>query len=69
MPDFHTSCSSATPSALDRLQSLRDRGPGDDFMAFESEVHALVAEVEREVLAAGLERLDIDTPAVLIDGV
>lgn len=69
MPDLHIASSTTTPSTLDRLQSLRERGPGEDFAAFESEVRALLAELEREVVAEGLEQLDIGAPAVLIDGV
>jgi hypothetical protein len=40
----------------------------EDFEGFEREVHALFAEAEREVLAEGLERLDVDLPLVVIEG-
>lgn len=40
----------------------------EDFEDFEREVHALFVEAERDVLAAGLEGLDVDLPYVIIEG-
>ncbi len=40
----------------------------EDFERFECEVHALFVTAEREVLGDGLSRLDVDVPAVVIDG-
>jgi hypothetical protein len=38
------------------------------FESFEREVHTLFKQAEREVLAEGLERFDVDVPYVLIEG-
>lgn len=40
----------------------------EDFERFEREVHALFVTAEREVLGDGLSMLDVDVPAVVIDG-
>jgi hypothetical protein len=47
----------------------RRRGPQTGIEAFERELHARVAEVEREILAEELGRLDVDVPALLLEGV
>ena len=75
MPVFHArSCraSTATPHPiLQRLDTalgvLRERA-GEDFEAFEREIHALFRQAEREVLAENLERLDLDAPYIVIEG-
>jgi len=41
---------------------------GEGFEAREREIHALFVEAEREVLAEGLERLDVDVPHIMVDG-
>lgn len=61
------------PAALDRLlrrvsELLEDQALQADFEHFEREVHAAFCEAEREVVADGLQRQDIDLPYVLIDG-
>ena len=63
----------ATSAGLQRLQeALRKRCEreveAEDFEDFEREVHALFVQAEREVLAEGLARFDVDRPHVLIDG-
>ena len=78
MPVFHArsrraSTTATTPPSLQRLEAALgaqcERGPGaDGFESFEREVHALFVQAEREVLAEGLERLDVDVPYVVIDG-
>jgi hypothetical protein len=62
-----------TPPCLQRLHAalaaLCEGEPGTDgFETFEREVHALFVRAEREVLAEGLERFDVDVPHVVIDG-
>ena len=74
MPTCHTAHDLTTSSALDRLLAwVADRkqalGPVDDYRAFEDGLHALMAEVERDLLAAELTRLDLNVPELLIDGV
>jgi hypothetical protein len=66
--------SSTFGPALQRLSSfLRQRekslNPIDDFEGFELEVRDLVMEVETEIVGAELAKLDIDQPAILVDGV
>jgi hypothetical protein len=61
-------------TALARLEEfLKERrskqGPQAGIEAFERELHAHVAEVERELMAEELARYDVDVPALLIDGV
>ena len=73
MPVFHPSVRRAsattTPAALRRLaQALNTLSQGEGFEALEREVHALFVQAEREVLAGELERLDVDTAYVVIDG-
>ncbi len=43
--------------------------PVEDFRVFEERLHALFAEAECEVLGQELARLDIDAPAVIVDGI
>lgn len=77
MPVFHTLASKSNAptaaAALTRLQGALEKlcaksGGLRDFERFEREAHAVFVEVEREVLAEELERLDVDLPYVLIDG-
>lgn len=78
MPVFHahTRRATTTPDAHPSLQrlgaaldTLFDCVPGTEgFESFEREVHALFVQAEREVLAEGLERLDVDVPWVVIGG-
>jgi hypothetical protein len=67
----------ATPVAIDAsLQHLhaalvkrRERNTTEEgFESFERDVHELFVQAEREVLAEELQRLDVDVPAVMIDG-
>ena len=65
---------STTPTAVERLlQALTFRQdatePVEDFRAFEESLHAVFAAAEREVLGHELARLDIDMPAVIVDGI
>jgi len=60
-------------SALDRLREFlvarREAAPAlGDLEVFERELHAQVLEVEREMLASELARLDLDVPTVVIEG-
>ncbi len=60
-------------AALQRLQrevvaKISAMNEVEDFERFEREVHALFVTVEREVLGDGLSRLDVDVPAVVIEG-
>lgn len=50
-------------------QYRRQRGPHEGLEAFERELHQHVAALERELVAEELSRLDVDIPALLIDGV
>ena len=73
MSVFHRSARRAsatrTRAALRRLaQALNTLSQGEGFEALEREVHALFVQAEREVLAGELERLDVDTAYVVIDG-
>lgn len=52
---------------LDTLRMKKRMGP-HDFAEFERELHERVMEVERDVIAAELKRLDIDADAILIEG-
>jgi hypothetical protein len=60
-------------SALDSLhrfvEARRDAKPVEDFERFEVEIHSLCANVEREIAAAELARLDMDVPVIEIEGV
>ena len=47
---------------------MRRRGPKETFEAFEKRVHEQLQAVEREILAEDLERADVDTDAVVVDG-
>ena len=77
MPVFHASRSCTSDAAfrgsVQRLQTglvvLCKRVSVDGGLEdFERELHALFTQAEREVLAEGLERFDVDVPYVLIDG-
>ena len=66
--------STATPSAVERLLHAvaarrASTEPVEDFGVFEEKLHAVFAEAEREVLAQELGRLDLDVPAVIVDGI
>lgn len=60
-------------SALARLgqfvEARRSSKPVEDFEAFEQRLHALCAEVEREIAAEELARLDMNTAVIEVDGV
>jgi hypothetical protein len=70
----HEQTALVTPlRALDRLQAFlagrwSSKEPCGDMECFERELHEYVVEVEREVLAEELARLDVDLPAVMIEG-
>jgi len=70
----HECTASVTPqSAVDRLQAFMaerrsSKQPCGDMEGFERELHGYVVAVEREVLAEELARLDVDLPAVTIEG-
>ncbi len=72
MTACHIRLVSSTPSALDQLreafEDLRSGEPVEDFRSFEVELHELVSAVEREALRLALAGLDIDAPAVVVDG-
>jgi hypothetical protein len=60
-------------TALARLEEFleerrRKQGPQTGIEAFERELHAHVAEVERELMAEELARYDVDVPVVQIKG-
>jgi hypothetical protein len=54
-------------AALDTLRMKDKRSPGA-FAEFERELHARVMEVERDVLAAEMKKLDVEADAVVIAG-
>jgi len=63
-----------TNEAIDRLRAFvsERRRSGEvvqDLEVFEREVHAVVAELEREVVAEELARFDLDVPEIVLDGV
>ena len=70
----HECTARVTPeSAAERLQAFiagrrSSKKPCGDMECFERELHEYVAAVEREVLAEELARLDVDLPAVTIEG-
>jgi hypothetical protein len=70
----HECTARVTPeSAAERLQAFiagrrSSNKPCGDMECFERELHEYVAAVEREVLAEELARLDVDLPAVTIEG-
>ncbi|MGH8470019.1 MAG: hypothetical protein ACREVY_13865 [Gammaproteobacteria bacterium] len=70
----HECTARVTPlSAVERLQAFiagrrSSKEPWGDMERFERELHQYVVEVEREVLAEELARLDVDLPAVTIEG-
>jgi hypothetical protein len=51
------------------LETHRSAKPVEDFEKFEQDLHALCARVEQEAAAEELARLDIDIPAIKVDGV
>ncbi len=51
------------------LQGRRRAKPVDDLEKFEAELHAVVTAVEREAMAEELARLDVNVPAIAVDGV
>lgn len=72
MPASQTSSSPASPALrrLDEFLAARHSSEAvADFQTFEEELHRLVMEVEREVLAEELARYDIDVPAIKVEGV
>ena len=70
----HEQTAPVTPlRALDRLQAFlagqrSSKEPCTDMECFERELHEHVVAAEREVLAEELARLDVDLPAVTIEG-
>ncbi len=70
----HECTARVTPlSATERLQAFMaarrsSKEPCGDMECFERELHEYVVEVEREVLAEELARLDVDLPTVTIEG-
>jgi hypothetical protein len=70
----HEQTAPVTPlRALDRLQAFlagrrSSKEPRTDMECFERESHEYVVAAEREVLAEELARLDVDLPAVTIEG-
>ncbi|WP_437619187.1 hypothetical protein [Sorangium sp. So ce1151] len=51
------------------IQEREGKPPAGDFGAFERDLRSKMAEIERHLVAEELERLDVDAPVVLIDGV
>ncbi len=70
----HECTAPVTPEkAFDRLQAFitgrqSSKEPCGDMECFERELHEYVVAVEREVLAEELAGLDVDLPAVTIEG-
>jgi hypothetical protein len=70
----HECAARVTPlSAVERLQAFiagrqSSKEPRSDMECFERELHEYVVEVEREELAEELARLDVDLPAVTVEG-
>ena len=70
----HEQTAPVTPEkAFDRLQAFiaeqrSSKEPRGDMECFERELHEYVVATEREVLAEELARLDVDLPAVTIEG-
>ena len=72
MTSSHNSTTATQPAITKLLQFIQARvtaRPTSDFEQFEQEVRALAMEVEREIVAAELARLDVDVPVVKLDGV
>lgn len=65
---------SASPDPLEKLRAfldthrMKDKLGPRDFQAFEKELHERVMELERDLVASEMKRLDVDTAAVVIDG-
>jgi hypothetical protein len=72
VPAANPSTGLTVGSALDSLQRFvaerRQSGPVADFEAFELKLRETMREVEREILAGELAKLDVDVPAVEIEG-
>ncbi|XYH94933.1 hypothetical protein ACMHYB_45040 [Sorangium sp. So ce1128] len=51
------------------IQEREGKPPAGDFGTFERDLRSKMAEIERDLVAEELERLDVDAPVVLIDGV
>ena len=70
----HECMAPVTPqTAVDRLEAFiagrrSSKVPCGDIEGFERELHEYVVAVEQEVLAEELARLDVDLPAVTIEG-
>ena len=70
----HEQTAPVTPEkAFDGLQAFiaerrSSKEPCADMECFERELHDYIVAVEREVLAEELARLDVDLPAVTIEG-
>lgn len=62
------SIDSALKGLLRLLETRRSSGPVTDFEAFELELREATREVEREVLAEELAKLDVNAPVVEIEG-
>lgn len=54
-------------AALDALRMKDKKGPAA-FAEFERDLHARLMEIERDVVAAEMAKLDVDAPAVVIAG-
>jgi len=72
MTACHIHLVTTTASPLDQLrgliENLRAGEPVEDFQVFETELNELVSGVEREALGLALAGLDVDAPAVVVDG-
>lgn len=75
MPVSQVFAATPSPGPAHALQGLlcfiergRKSGPVTDFEGFERELHAMVRQVELEVLAVELAKLDVDVPVVEIEG-
>ena len=60
--------SSAFESLQQFLMARQQAVPVDSFERFEIELHAMVVQVEREILASELAKLDVDVPVIEIEG-
>jgi hypothetical protein len=72
IPDEQAKTRRSGRELLEALLEERRRGPqapASDFATFERDLHERMTEIEREFVAEELERLDVEAPAVLIDGV
>lgn len=72
MPSSHSFAMPADPALRNLLEFMQKRATAravSDLEQFEREVRALVMEVEREIVARELTKLDVNVPVVEIDGV